>query len=214
VRALTQILARRDDNLQEDSSHLLTLIEQASVGMERLIESLLRYAQAGQGQLDRQPVSVDKVIDSVRRTLALPIASSNAQIVCQPLPVVAADPVLLEHLLQNLVANAIQYHRPEAAPVVVISCEPSGDGWQFAVKDNGQGIPRHHQDGIFEPLKRLHGSETPGTGLGLALCRTIVARHGGRIWVESEGPGSGAIFRFTLVAAEESPSLVRESAGI
>ena len=100
-------------------------------------------------------------------------------------------------------ANAIQYHRAEEAPLVEISGGSSGEGWQFTVKDNGQGIPRNYQERIFEPLKRLHGGETPGTGLGLALCRTIVARHGGRIWVESEGSGCGAIFRFTLSAAQE-----------
>jgi signal transduction histidine kinase len=211
VRALTQLLARRDDNLREDSSHLLTLIEKAAAGMERLIESLLRYAQAGQGRLNRHTVRVDQVIEAVRVTLTLPITNANARIICEPLPVVDADPVLLEHLLQNLVANALQYRRPEGAPVIEISCETTAEGWQFAVKDNGQGIPLAHQDDIFEPLKRLHGNETPGTGLGLALCRTIVARHGGRIWVESEGPGHGAIFRFTLAAAKESASLFQSS---
>jgi signal transduction histidine kinase len=211
VRALTQLLARRGDSSQEDSSHLLTLIEQSAVGMERLIESLLRYAQAGQGQLNRQQVHVDRIIESLRLTLALSIANSGARIVSKPFPVVDADPVLLEHLLQNLIANAIQYHRPGEAPAVEISCEPCNVGWQFAVKDNGQGIPLKHQDGIFEPLKRLHGSETPGSGLGLALCRTIVTRHGGRIWVESGGPGLGSIFRFTLLAAEASPSIVEKS---
>jgi signal transduction histidine kinase len=143
----------------------------------------------------------------VRRTLALSIANTNARIVCEPLPAVEPDPVLLERLLQNLVANAIQYRRPEEAPVIEISCEPAGEGWQFAVKDNGQGIPGNHQDDIFEPLKRLHGSETPGSGLGLALCRTI----GRRIWVESEGSGHGAIFRFTLSASQESPPLFQSS---
>jgi len=127
------------------------------------------------------------------------------------MPEVEADPVLLEHLLQNLVANAIHYHRPEEAPAIEISGAPCKDGWQFAVKDNGQGIPRDWQDGIFEPLKRLHGSETPGTGLGLALCRTIVARHGGRIWVESKGSGQGSVFRFTLLATELPSSIVQNS---
>jgi len=211
VRVLTQLLARRADSSQEDSSHLLTLIERSAAGMERLIASLLRYAQAGQGQLNRQRVVVDQVIESVRVTLEPLIAKTGAQIVCKPLPMVEADPVLLEHLLQNLVANAIQYHRLEVAPVVEISGEAFKDEWQFAVKDNGQGIPGNYQDGIFEPLKRLHGSETPGTGLGLALCRTIVARHGGRIWVESEGSGHGSIFRFTLSAAEAASSIVQKS---
>jgi signal transduction histidine kinase len=79
------------------------------------------------------------------------------------------------------------------------------------VKDNGQGIPRKYHDRIFEPLKRLHGGETPGTGLGLALCRTIVARHGGRIWVESEGPGYGTTFHFTLLAVDAASSIVEKS---
>jgi PAS domain S-box-containing protein len=211
VRALTQLLARRAGSPQEDSSQLLMLIEQSAIGMERLIDSLLQYAQAGQGQLNRQCVNVGEIIESVRMTLASAIAKTGAQISCGPLPMVEADPVLLEHLLQNLVANAIKYHRPDEAPRVEISGEPSKDGWHFSVRDNGQGIPRTDQEVIFEPLKRLHGGETPGTGLGLALCRTIVARHGGRIWVESEGSGYGAIFRFTLLPASPAKAAVDET---
>jgi signal transduction histidine kinase len=208
VRALTQLLVRRDDNLQPDSAHLLTLIEQATSGMERLIDSLLRYAQAGQGQLNRQPVKTDQIIEGVRTTLAHLITETRARIVCSPLPAVAADPVLLELVFQNLVSNALQYHRPGEAPVIEISGSNSGDSWQFAVKDNGRGIPPDEQDRIFEPLKRLHNDDIPGSGLGLALCRTIVARHGGRIWVESKGDGHGAAFRFTLSGAE-APSLLQ-----
>jgi light-regulated signal transduction histidine kinase (bacteriophytochrome) len=207
IRTLTQLLVRRDDNLADDSSHLLSLIEQATSGMERLIESLLRYAQAGQGQLNRQRVSLDRIIDSLRITLTSLIAETGAKIVCQPLPVTEADPILLEQLLQNLIVNALLYRRPEEAPVIDISASVSVGVWEFAVKDNGQGIPPNQHDHVFKPLKRLHGNETPGTGLGLALCRTITARHGGRIWVESEGAGCGAIFRFTLSAAQESSSL-------
>ena len=114
-------------SLPEDSSHLLTLIEQAPSGMERLIESLLQYAQAGQGQLNRQRVPVEKIIESVRLTLAPLIAQTGGQIVCKPLPAVEADPVLLEQLLQNLIANALHYHRPGEAPVVEISVGHSGD---------------------------------------------------------------------------------------
>jgi signal transduction histidine kinase len=185
------------------------MIEHATDGMDRLIKSLLRYAQTGHGQLNRERVPVDGIIESVRETLEPLIVTTGAQIVYKPLPAVEADPILLQLLLQNLIENAIKYHRPEEAPVVELSCETSREGWQFAIKDNGQGIPAGHQDLVFEPLKRLHGSEIPGTGLGLAVCRTIVARHGGRIWGESEGSGYGATFRFTLPAYEEAPSVLR-----
>ena len=111
VRALTQLLVR-DHGLQEGSSPVLTLIEQATTGMERLIESLLRYAKAGQGQLNRQRVPVEKTTESVRMTLAPSIARTGTRIVCEPVPAVEADPVLLEQLFQNLVSNAIQYHCP------------------------------------------------------------------------------------------------------
>jgi signal transduction histidine kinase len=208
VRALAQLLLRRDDSRQGDSEHLLTLIEQATSGMDRLIGSLLRYAQAGQGELHRQSVAVEGVIESVRATLSPLIAETRARLVyTPPLPVVEADPVLLEQVLQNLISNALQYRRAGHAPVVEISVEHSGAMWQFAVKDNGQGIPAHLQDGVFEPLRRLHGNEIPGTGLGLALCRTVVVRHGGRLWVESHGPDRGAIFRFTLPAAQDAPAI-------
>jgi signal transduction histidine kinase len=179
-------------------------------GMERLIESLLRYAQTGQGQLNLQRVAVDSIIESVQMTLSPLITETRAQISCKPLPEVEADPILLEQLLQNLIANALKYHRPGEAPVIEISGVKSGQMWQFAVKDNGQGIPAIYQNRVFEPLKRLHGSEVPGTGLGLALCRTIVARHGGRIWVESKGSDCGAIFLFTLPAGIESHSIPEE----
>jgi signal transduction histidine kinase len=209
VRALTQLLARRGHSMQEESSHLLTLIEQAADRMGRLIESLLRYAQAGHGQLELTRVPVNPVIESVRLTLAPLIMTTGAKIFCKQLPAVDADPILLERLFQNLIANAIQYHRPQEPPVVEISGETSGEEWRFAVKDNGEGIPPDYRDGIFDPLKRLHGSETEGTGLGLALCKTIVARHGGRIWVESEGAGCGSIFRFTLGFARASTLIAR-----
>jgi light-regulated signal transduction histidine kinase (bacteriophytochrome) len=203
VRALAQILVQRGEGVsQEDSAHLLTLIEQAAGGMERLIESLLRYAQVGQGDLVPQRVHLDEIVESVKAALSSLITETGAQIVCTPLPVLEGDPILLKQLFQNLIGNALRYRRSDEAPVVEISAEPLGALWQFSVKDNGQGIHLKYQDYVFEPLKRLHGNDTPGSGLGLTLCRTIVARHGGRIWVESEGPGCGAIFRFNLPTAQ------------
>ena len=175
------------------------MIEEAAAGMQRLIESLLRYAQDGQGQLNRQTVSVEAVIDSVRVTLADLIAETNATVLCRPMPRIDADPVQLDRVFQNLIANAIKYRKPGEPPVIDIQGESFDEGWRFTVTDNGQGIPREYHHAVFEPLRRLHGRDTPGTGLGLALCQTIVARHGGRIWVESEGPGHGTSFHFTLL---------------
>lgn len=136
------------------------------------------------------------------------IAKTGARISVTGLPAVDADPVQLQELFQNLISNAIKYHRQGEVPVIEIRGEAVPDGWRFAVKDNGEGILPEHQVLIFEALKRLHGSDTPGCGLGLALCKTIVARHGGRIWVESEGAGRGATFFFTLAAtSQESRTL-------
>ena len=198
VRALTELLIRRDGGPLEEALHLVALIEQASEGMQRLIESMLQYAQCGQGELSRQTVSANAMIESVLVSLASLITSANARIICQPLPDIDADPVQLQQVFQSLVGNAIKYHEPGRPPIIEIRGESLKEGWRFAITDNGQGIPREHQHVVFEPLKRLHGSATPGTGLGLALCKAIILRHGGRIWVESKGAGHGATFRFTL----------------
>lgn len=199
VRSLVQLL--RDDKGSENPAKLLGMIEKATTRIEGFVESLLKYAQVGAGQLNWQRVAMVSVVDSVRMTLGPLISKTGAQIVANSLPAMEGDPVLLEQLLQNLISNAILYRRAEEAPVVEISAEQAEGGWQFAVKDNGSGIDARHHEDIFEPLKRLHGSDTPGSGLGLALCRTIVARHGGRIWVESEGLNCGATFHFTLSSA-------------
>ncbi|MBV8811716.1 MAG: PocR ligand-binding domain-containing protein [Acidobacteriaceae bacterium] len=201
VQCLTELVARGSRGKIGDSeAQMLDMVVQAADGMHHLIEALLAYAHAGNAEISREAVPVGAAVDDVRSTLAGLITEADAQILSGPLPTIEADRVQLTLLLQNLVANAINYHRAEEPPVIEISGELAHGEWQFAVKDNGQGIPRHLQGEIFKPLKRLHGKEIPGTGLGLALCRTVVERHGGRIWVESEGAGRGATFYFTLPA--------------
>lgn len=213
IRSFTELLARRSQGkMGESEARLLDMIVQGVDQMQTLIESLLNYARVGQGEVNRESVPVGEVVEDVRSTLASLIAETRAQIVCGSLPSVEADPVLLTQLVQNLVANAIHYRRAEETPVIKISGAPAQGECRFAVKDNGQGIPRDSLQEIFEPLKRLHGSDIPGSGLGLALCRTVVDRHGGRIWVESDGEGRGSTFYFTLpqkrpVVREEEPCL-------
>lgn len=211
VRALTRLLVSRTEDLRDDAGHLADLIEQAAQGMERLIDSLLHHAQAGQGQLTRQKVSLQPVIDAVQVSLSALIASTGARIHCFDLPTVEADPAQLEQLFQNLIANAIKYHRPGLRPEIEIRGEPFAEGWLFSVKDNGEGISPEHQSLVFQALKRLHGSDTPGSGLGLALCKTVVSRHGGRIWVDSRGSGQGSTFFFTLAAANLKSQIEKQS---
>jgi signal transduction histidine kinase len=103
---------------------------------------------------------------------------------------------MLMQLFQNLISNSIKY-RSEATPRIHVSAEKDAEGWLFAVRDNGVGIAAEDADRVFGMFKRLHGSEIPGTGMGLALCKKVVERQGGRIWVESEA-GRGATFKFTI----------------
>jgi light-regulated signal transduction histidine kinase (bacteriophytochrome) len=200
IRSLTQLVARRrPERWDEEEQNVFTRVIQAAGSMQRLIESLLKYAQAGQGQIQRESVPLADVIDAVEVTLGMLIGETQAQIRRGSLPILQADRTQLEQLIQNLVSNAIQYRLPNNVPVIEISGARIEGGWELRVADNGQGIPPEAQEQIFEPLKRLHGEEVPGSGLGLALCRTIVQRHGGNIRAESEGAGRGSIFNAVLL---------------
>jgi PAS domain S-box-containing protein len=200
IKTLAQSLVRGSQASEGQAGPQVRLIVQAADGMQRLIEGLLKYAHAGEAQLRREVFPISTVVQAAEKTLRPLIAETQARVECGPLPTVNADRLQLEQLFQNLLDNAIKYRRKDVSPAITISAEPLEGGWQFTVEDNGKGIPPEHVKTIFEPLSRLHGREVQGTGLGLALCRTIVERHGGHIWVESE-PGSGSKFFFTVLAA-------------
>jgi len=199
VRTLAELFARNgEQSMNENQKSLLRLMVQSADGMQRLVTSMLEFAQVGNGEIRREAVPISELVNAVLVKLAASVRESHAKVICGPLPQVECDPVQIEQVLQNLIANAIHYRRLGHAPVIQISGESIDSGWSFAIQDNGEGIPLESQHSIFEPLKRLHGSELPGSGLGLALCRKIVERHGGHIWVESDGEGTGSTFRFTL----------------
>jgi signal transduction histidine kinase len=168
--------------------------------MERIIQGMLRYAQAGEEPIAKEPVAMDGVLAGARLDLESLILEKSAEITSSPLPTVQGDPTQLLRLLQNLLGNALKYLRKDVKPRIEVSSRQITERtYEFAVRDNGIGISPKNFDLIFAPLKRLHGEEIAGTGIGLAICRTIVERHGGRIWVESE-PGNGSTFFFTLSA--------------
>jgi light-regulated signal transduction histidine kinase (bacteriophytochrome) len=127
------------------------------------------------------------------------VSETGAEIEVSNLPTVQGDPMQLQQLVQNLISNGIKYRKPLLPPVIQVAALHDGRCWEFSVKDNGQGIAPEYHALIFGLLKRLHGNEVPGTGMGLAICKKIVEQHGGRIWVESQA-GAGATFFFSIPA--------------
>lgn len=165
--------------------------------MSSLIESLLNYALASsQMRPPARQVTLTTAVEASLLSLASSIAASGAVIAYEGLPPILVDEVTSVQLFQNLVGNAVKY-RGDRSPRVHISAQPQEEFWICAVEDNGIGIDPAHSRKIFEAFHRLHGKEYAGTGIGLAICKKIVERMGGRIWVESQ-PGFGSTFRFTI----------------
>jgi light-regulated signal transduction histidine kinase (bacteriophytochrome) len=161
-----------------------------------MVLDLLGFSQIVRTEGTVVPVSVEGVLSTALLNLQLAINSSGAIVSFDPLPVVLVDHTHLIQLLQNLIGNAIKY-RSNEAPHIHLSARESGPEWVISVQDNGIGLNPKYADHIFTVFKRLHGKEYPGTGIGLAICKRIVERYGGRIWVESQ-PGKGSTFYFTL----------------
>jgi signal transduction histidine kinase len=130
--------------------------------------------------------------------LSTTIGESDGQIHVETLPPARGHEVHFIQLFQNLIGNAVKYAQPHVPPEIRVSAAEQGNEWLVRVQDNGQGIAPRYQKQIFGVFKRLHGKDIPGTGIGLAICYRVVERAGGRIWVESAGPGTGSTFCFTL----------------
>jgi signal transduction histidine kinase/HAMP domain-containing protein len=166
--------------------------------MRALIKDLLDYSRIGRGPLHIGPTDSAAVLAGTLADLSPALRETGATVAHGALPSVAADPIQLGRLFQNLITNALKF-RGEEAPRVQIEAQQDQGEWRFSVRDNGMGIDPKHHERIFVIFQRLHGRARPGTGIGLAICRKIVERHGGRIWVESE-LGKGATFSFTIPA--------------
>ena len=197
INSYAELIARKYGRvLDEDGRQYLTFMTTAAQSMQNLISGLLEYARFGAQRVD-EVVVLNDLLEHLRELLRPIIGETQAAVTWDQLPVVNGDNVQLRQLFQNLIVNALKYRAVARAPQIQVSVETEESFWQVSVRDNGLGIAPEYWETIFRPLKRLHGAEIPGTGLGLAVCRRIVENHGGQIWVDSK-PGEGSIFKFTL----------------
>lgn len=203
VASYTQLLGRRyGAQLDADAHEFIGYAVDGVRRMQALINDLLAYSRVGTRGGDFVRAEMGTVLARVLDVLGPAIEEQQAEITHDPLPTVRGDVGQFHQLLQNLIANAIKFRRPDVPPRVHLSAERTGEEWTFVVRDNGIGIDPEYADRIFVIFQRLHArSEYPGTGIGLAICKKIVERHGGRIWVESAA-GQGSTFFFTIPDAE------------
>ena len=194
----TQLLAQDyAGRLGDDADKYIAYSIEGALRIESLLKGILDYWAATEGdETPLSPVDCNRVLAQTLSALKGSIEQSGAVVTWDPLPAVVTKEIVLMQVFQNLISNSIKY-RSEAAPKIHISAAKTAEGWQFSVRDNGRGMDPAHADQVFGMFKRLHGKEIPGTGIGLALCRKLVERSGGRIWVESE-EGRGATFKFTV----------------
>jgi light-regulated signal transduction histidine kinase (bacteriophytochrome) len=166
--------------------------------MQKLIEGLLAYSRVATRGGEFKRVGLNQVFHDAVANLSTAIRESGANVAREELPEVTGEETQLLQLLQNLIGNAVKFRKPDVPPQVHISAQKEENEWVFEVRDNGIGIEKEHFDAVFQIFKRLHTREEfAGTGIGLAVCKKIVERHGGRIWVESV-PGEGTTFFFTI----------------
>jgi light-regulated signal transduction histidine kinase (bacteriophytochrome) len=201
VASFTQLLGRRyRGKLDQDADEFIGFAVDGANRMQHLINDLLAYSRVGTRGKPLVPTDCNAVFKQARDNLAKAVEETSTVIYQAPLPVVLGDEVQLLQVFQNLIANAIKFRGAES-PQIQVTADRQGPNWVFAIRDNGIGIAPEHQERIFSIFQRLHQrSEYPGTGIGLAICKKVVERHGGRIWVESL-PGKGSTFYFSIPEA-------------
>jgi signal transduction histidine kinase len=210
ISGFAQILADRyGPVLGPEGQEFVGYITGGAKQMQEQITGLLQLSRLSSRAEPMQPVNTAEVVSQVLTYLQSSIESAGARVQHADLPTVHGERAQLLLLFQNLIANAVKFRRPGVAPEVVISARRDGENWCFEVRDNGIGIPPEHREAVFELFRRLHTQdEYPGTGIGLALCKDIVERHGGSIAVESQ-PGAGSAFSFTLPSSPVPPAAPR-----
>lgn len=202
VSSYTQLLAKRYGNkLDTDADEFIGYAVDGAKRMQALLHDLLEYSRVGTRGKPFTWVNCKEVVEQAIVNLKIAIEESGASVTYDALPAVMGDEGQLVQLFQNLIGNAIKFRREET-PCVHISAQRKRNVVAFSVEDNGIGIDPQYRQVIFEIFRRLHTREEyPGTGMGLSICKKIVERHGGHIWVQSQ-LGQGSTFRFTIQLAE------------
>jgi signal transduction histidine kinase len=209
VAMFAQLLSDRyTGRLDSDADAFLSFLVEGAHRMRGLIDGLLSFSRVQSAARELEPTNSEEVLRRALADLTVIMEQSGAEVTHGPLPAVMADSSQMEQLFQNIIGNAIKF-AGNGPPRVHVSADRLGGHWVFSVRDNGIGIDPRYHDKIFGIFQRLHPRDAyPGTGIGLSICKRIVERHGGRIWVES-AEGQGATFYFSVPAAEAAPGQPR-----
>jgi light-regulated signal transduction histidine kinase (bacteriophytochrome) len=206
VAAYTQLLAERyRGKLDENADKFIGYASEGALRMQTLIQDLLAFSRVGRNGIACGRVDCDAAMEEVLKSLGPAIQESGAVVTHGELPAVWADRSQMAQVFQNLIGNAIKF-RGKEPPAISVQAEKAGQHWLFSVNDNGIGIAPEYAENIFVVFQRLHArTEYPGNGIGLAICKKIVERNGGKIWVEAQaghgsdhGSNHGSIFKFTM----------------
>jgi PAS domain S-box-containing protein len=199
ISGFADLLNRRHaSSLPSEAQEFLAYVSDGAIRMHELLQALLRYARLGEGTIERVPVDLRDVARDVLADLHATIRDREGAVRVMELPTVSGDQAQLRQVLHNLIANALKFTPADRRPEVEVSAAPGADGWRIDVADRGIGIPPERVERAFELFGRVHtGGEYPGTGVGLALCKKVIERHAGRIWI-GPTPGGGTTVSFTL----------------
>ncbi len=198
VASFTQLLGKRyKDKLDSDANDFINFAVDGAKRMQELINDLLTYSKVRTHGQPFEEVDLNKILKDVLKNLKFSIDDSDTIFTYDPLPVIMGDSLQISQLFQNLISNAIKFNDKEQ-PMVSISIKTKKKDWVFSIRDNGIGIDPKYYDTIFKIFKRLHSrKDYPGSGIGLSICKKIIKRHAGEIWVESE-EGRGSVFYFSI----------------
>ncbi len=209
ITGYLQLLSSRyQGQIDEKADHYIAYAVEGAERMSTLIRDLLSYSRVNTRGGELRPTNAEESLQFALMNLRSAIDQSGASITHDPLPVVKADKTQLAQLFQNLIGNAIKYRSPDREPRIHISARRENGAWRFDVKDNGIGFEQQYENKMFLIFQRLHSrGKYPGTGIGLAICKRIVDRHGGQIWAVGE-PGQGAEFSFTIPNRDDHESTI------